>query len=95
MTHKRLYLSTALLFALNINNHRCKILVHNKCSAVTWRTVLEHIVADTFRSNRTNRINFGIILGKSFSNHFWFNNILVKIRKWKRENNDMFCVFHT
>ena len=32
MTHKRLYFSTALLFALNINNHRCKIVEHNKCS---------------------------------------------------------------
>ena len=32
MTHKRLYLSTALLFALNINNHRFKIVEHSKCS---------------------------------------------------------------
>ena len=32
MTHSRLYLSTALLFTLFINNHRCKIEEHNKCS---------------------------------------------------------------
>ena len=32
MIHKRLYLSTALLFALNINKHRCKIVEHNTCS---------------------------------------------------------------
>ena len=32
MTHKRLYLSTALLSVLNINNHRYKIVQHNKCS---------------------------------------------------------------
>ena len=32
MIHKRLYLSTALLFALDINKHRCKIVEHNTCS---------------------------------------------------------------
>ena len=32
MAYKRLYLSTALLFAININNHRCKIVERNKGS---------------------------------------------------------------
>ena len=32
MAHKRLYLSTALLFAVDINNNRCKIVEHNKCN---------------------------------------------------------------
>ena len=32
MTHKHLYLSIAMLFALNTNNHRCKMVEHNKCS---------------------------------------------------------------
>ena len=32
MTHKPLYVSRALLFALNIKNHRSKIVEHNKCS---------------------------------------------------------------
>ena len=31
ITHKRLYLRTALLFALNIYNQKCKIVEHNKC----------------------------------------------------------------
>ena len=34
LTHKRLYLSTALLFAPNINNHRCNIVEYNKCTIV-------------------------------------------------------------
>ena len=49
MAHKRRYLSTALLFAPNINNHRCRIVEHNKN---TWRTVHEHIVADAFCSKK-------------------------------------------
>ena len=35
MTHKHLYLSKVLLFPLNFNNHRCKIVEHNKCSDMT------------------------------------------------------------
>ena len=31
MNHKCLYLSTALLLALNIKNHRCKLVERNKC----------------------------------------------------------------
>ena len=35
MAHKRLYLSTALLFAVDINNSRCKIVEQNKCNDMT------------------------------------------------------------
>ena len=64
MTHKRFYLSTALLFALNINNyHRCIIVEHNK-SAVTWRTVHEHIVADAFRSKKSSSERYLFMNGK-------------------------------
>ena len=31
MNHKCLYLSTALLLALNIKNYRCKLVERNKC----------------------------------------------------------------
>ena len=29
---------------------------NNKCSAVTWRTVHEHIVADAFRSKKSSSV---------------------------------------
>ena len=32
MTQKHLYRSTALLFALNIKKHRCKLVEQNNCS---------------------------------------------------------------
>ena len=48
-TRKRLYLWTALLLTLNINNHRCIIVARRTiCIMVTWRIVHEHIVADVF-----------------------------------------------
>ena len=34
MTHKHLFLSIALLLAVNVNNHRCKIVEHNKGSDI-------------------------------------------------------------
>ena len=48
MTYKCLYLSTALLFALSINDHRCKEQC-NTISAVAWQTIHEDIVVDAFR----------------------------------------------
>ena len=38
------------------NNHRCKML--STISAVSWRTVHEHIVADTFRSKKSSSALF-------------------------------------
>ena len=49
MTQKCLYLSTALLLALNINDHRCKLVVHKKCTTLISRGVLlkEEIIIAT------------------------------------------------
>ena len=51
ITHKSLSFLRALLFPLNMNNHRCKIMGHNKCSDMA--NFLEHIVADAFPSKKS------------------------------------------
>ena len=51
MTQKHLYRSTALLFALNIKKHRCKLVEQNNCSDMA--PVHGHIVAETFHSNKS------------------------------------------
>ena len=46
MTQKGLYLSTALLFALNINNHRRITAEHNKCNDMvncSWTYKSRHV----------------------------------------------------
>ena len=50
MTHKSIYVSRVLLFALNINNHRFKTMEDKKSSDIN---LLEHTVADAFCSKKS------------------------------------------
>ena len=56
MTHKSLYVSRVLLFALNINNHRFKKVEDKKSSDIN---LLEHTVADAFCSKKSSSTLLG------------------------------------
>ena len=82
MTHKRLDLSTALLFWLSINSHRCKIVEHNKCSDTgncSWTyssrrvSLLEELISATLFMNSKHHK----------SDAFWISIQLVVVKKMK------------